>query len=382
MINCTAALLAVSIDRDFSTESYAYRRRIIPHINEILGFCPFMSSMTSSDDSKISRNLITCCGAIDSINHGWQYVEAYSDAEQLNQMERLELGGDNPKTLECMRYLAGTYSSRGNLEEAERLHRGVLDIRRQTLGDGHQLRSMSGLAETYYNQRRYADAEPIFKESLAHWEQIAGRASPITLKVRADLAVTFQALGRLKEAEALEVNVLATRSDILGKDHTDTLQSMANLAATYQKQGLLDQAAQLGNQVLDLRIQTLGDEHPATQRSKADLAVTFHGQGRLLEAEKLESEVLRFRQRLLGTEHPETLQSMADMAAIYNQQGRLVEAEAIELEVLAARTRLLVPEHLEILETKANLAALYHKQGRFKDAERLGHRFYQLGRDY
>ncbi|CAE7076101.1 unnamed protein product [Rhizoctonia solani] len=381
MIGCAAALLAVSIDRDFSAESCAYRRKIIPHINEILGFCPFMSS---SNVSEVSRDLLSRCGSTVPINNAWQYVEAYSDAEQLSRMERLEqlvyqtckleFGEDDPKTLECIRYLAGTYISRGNLKEAEKLHHQVLDIRRRTLGDNHRdtLWSMTGLAETYYYQRRYADAEPIFKESFTRWEQIAGKTNPMTLKVGADWALTLQALGRLKEAESLELDIRAARSALLGNNHPDTLQSMANLAATYMKMGLLDQAAKLGGQVLDLRTKTLGDEHPATQRSKGELAVVLCEQGRLSEAGELVREVLEFRQKLLGKEHPETLQSMADLAAIYNQQGRLTEAEAMEMEVLALRTGMLGDEHLEILETKANLATLYYRQERFKDAERLG----------
>ncbi|KAG8713279.1 hypothetical protein FRC11_012735 [Ceratobasidium sp. 423] len=393
MVECTAALLAVSIDRGLSTESYAFRRGLTPHINEIVGFCPFMRPSSSSLEisrSTASRGEITRCSVIDPINIAWQYVESYSDADQVTQMEKLEklvyqtcqqeFGDEHPKTLECMRYLAGTHSLKGDFQEAERLHLKVLNVRRQTLGEQHPdtLRSMSGLADAYYNQFRFPEAKLMLEQLLASWEHISGKDSPSSLKARGDLAVTYHALDRLNEAEALEAEVLAAQSAVIGKDHPETLQSMANLAVTYEKQGRLGHAEQLGIQVLELRKKALGDEHPDTQRSKANLAVVFYKQGRLSEAEELGAEVLKFRKQSLGVEHPETLQSMGDIAAIYNQQERFDEAEAIEAEVLATRSRLLGDEHLETLQTMANLAVLYHRQARFEEAENLGARVLSL----
>jgi hypothetical protein len=78
----------------------------------------------------------------------------------------------------------------------------------------------------------------------------------------ADLAETYWNQGRWKEAEELKVQALETRKRVLGEEHPDTLTSIASLALTYSKQGRWKEAEELNVQVMETMQRVLGEEHP------------------------------------------------------------------------------------------------------------------------
>jgi tetratricopeptide (TPR) repeat protein len=61
----------------------------------------------------------------------------------------------------------------------------------------------------------------------------------------ANLAVTYYEQKRWEEAEKLELQVVEARKRVLGPEHPDTLTSMHNLAYTYMGQGRRREAKQL-----------------------------------------------------------------------------------------------------------------------------------------
>jgi Flp pilus assembly protein TadD len=62
--------------------------------------------------------------------------------------------------------LALVLESQGNYEEAERMHREALGLRRKVLGDEHPstLTSMNNLASVLESQGNYEEAERIHRE--------------------------------------------------------------------------------------------------------------------------------------------------------------------------------------------------------------------------
>jgi Flp pilus assembly protein TadD len=65
-----------------------------------------------------------------------------------------------------MHNLASTYQSQGNMEEAARLEKEVLEKRRRILGEEHPdtLATMHSLASTYQSQGKTAVAEKLTEE--------------------------------------------------------------------------------------------------------------------------------------------------------------------------------------------------------------------------
>jgi CHAT domain-containing protein len=96
---------------------------------------------------------------------------------------------------------------------------------------------LGAVAQLYRTQGRYADAEPLYKRSLAIAEKALGpdhRHVAVSLN---DLAVLYQAQGRYADAEPLYKRALAIEEKTLGPDHPEVAVSLNNLADLYRIQG-------------------------------------------------------------------------------------------------------------------------------------------------
>ncbi|KAL9561423.1 hypothetical protein ACKAV7_014778 [Fusarium commune] len=254
----------------------------------------------------------------------------------------------------CARYMLTI----GNYGVAENLSRKAVNTRSKVLGEEHPdtLTSMANLASTYWNQRRWKEAEELQVAVLETSKRTLGEEHPNTLTSMANLASTYWNQRRWKEAEELQVAVLETSKRTLGEEHPDTLTSMANLASTYWNQGRWKEAEELQVAVLETRKRTLGEEHPDTLTSMANLASTYRNQGRWKEAEELQVAVLETSKRTLGEEHPDTLTSMSNQAILWRDHGRVEDAHALMRNCVVIRQRVLGTDHPQTLSSVACLA--------------------------
>jgi tetratricopeptide (TPR) repeat protein len=76
---------------------------------------------------------------------------------------------------------------------------------RRVLGDGdpHTVASVNNLGGLLFDQRKFAEAEPLFRTALQMRIQLYGEAHPETLGTTSNLARTLRELGRIEEAEPL-----------------------------------------------------------------------------------------------------------------------------------------------------------------------------------
>ncbi len=86
-------------------------------------------------------------------------------------------------------------------------------------------------------QGRYAEAEPLYKRSLAIREKVLGPEHPGVAQSLNNLAALYKAQGQYAEAEPLYQRALAIREKALGSEHPHVAQSLNNLAGLYEAQG-------------------------------------------------------------------------------------------------------------------------------------------------
>lgn len=84
-------------------------------------------------------------------------------------------------------------------------------------------RLLNNLADLYYNQGRYADAEPLCREVLALLKQQLGDRHPIVAKKTNDLAYLVEQQGRPTEAEPIYRQALAIYQQLTSDRHLDDL---------------------------------------------------------------------------------------------------------------------------------------------------------------
>ena len=179
--------------------------------------------------------------------------------------------------------------------------------RREPLADPTPLAtSLDGLAELYYLQGRYGEAEPLYLRALQISEQQLGADHPDTASRLNNLAGLYESQGRYGEAEPLYQRSLQIYEQQLGADHPNTAQSLNNLAALYKSQGRYGEAKPLFQRSLQIREQQLGVDHPHTASSLNNLAGLYYSQGRYGEAEPLYLRALAILLNRLGDDHPKT----------------------------------------------------------------------------
>jgi tetratricopeptide (TPR) repeat protein len=212
--------------------------------------------------------------------------------------------------------LANLYRAVGRYDDAERLHKKTLEIRRRILGQEHvdTLHSLNSLANVYRDQRRFADAEKFYRQILEIRQSTLGDEHPDTLGSMGNLAIVHEDQGQYDKAEQLHRRTLDIQRRVLGDDHPDTLTSMNNLAIVYRALGRDDDARQLHQRVLEMRRRTLGEEHPETLASMTNLANVYSVQTRHEEAEQLYEQALEIQRQTLGQKHPDTVRTMHNLA--------------------------------------------------------------------
>ncbi len=87
------------------------------------------------------------------------------------------------------------------------------------------------------HQGQYAEAEPLYKRSLAIWEKALGPDHPDVALSLNNLALLYRTQGQYAEAEPLYKRSLAIWEKALGPDHPNVATSLNNLAELYRDQG-------------------------------------------------------------------------------------------------------------------------------------------------
>ena len=218
--------------------------------------------------------------------------------------------------------------------------------------------SLNNLAHLSDNRARYAEAEVLYKRSLAIYEKALGPEHSSVGNSLSNLAVLYQNQGRYTEAEPLYKRSLAIREKALGPDNSEVGLSLNNLAVLYKDQGRYAEAEPLYKRSLAIRGQALGPEHPHVALSLSNLAALYEDQGRNAEAEPLYKRSLAIREKVLGPEHTDVGTSLNNLAVLFALQGRFTEAEPLHKRSLAIREKVLGLEHPDVALSLSNLAGL------------------------
>ncbi|WP_066383715.1 MULTISPECIES: tetratricopeptide repeat protein [unclassified Anabaena] len=256
--------------------------------------------------------------------------------------------------------LAELYWYQGRYSQAEPLYIQALALRRKLLGEEHPdvALSLNGLAELYRKQKLYNKAEPLYQKALEICRKMPGVEYPALAHVLNNLALLYCCQGRYQEAESLYLQVLELDKRFLGEDHPDFATSLSNLGLLYHSQGKYSEAETLYTQALVLKQKLLGAEHPLVADTLNRLAQLYHSQGRYSEAEPLYLRVLELDQCLLEQEHPDAAISLNDLALLYNSQGRYSEAEPLFIKAIDIAERRLGVNHPQTVIYRKNLADL------------------------
>jgi hypothetical protein len=146
---CTMQILSLSITCQSKAEDFAFRRTLLPHI----------------DEACAKRNL--------HVDLAKSFAQVYLEGGHWKKAEELEkvvvetmkrvFGEEHPNTLMSIANLALIYSNEGRWKEAEGLQVMVVETRKRLLGEEHPdtLKSIEELSGTYHQQGQSKEAEEL-----------------------------------------------------------------------------------------------------------------------------------------------------------------------------------------------------------------------------
>jgi serine/threonine-protein kinase len=299
----------------------------------------------------------------------------------------------------------------GQFEEAERMLRRALELRRANQGAGHldvakTLTYLSGLIR----QRGKGDeAKQLIRDALGIQQVSLGARHP-------DVAVTLSTLAELESDAAVSESLLRTVLDIqraaFGMQHAAVATTLANLASERQRRGAFEEGESLLRQSVAIREQVFGPDHPMTATSMNLLAnylqdyrnqpvaaeslyrrslVILRKQtprwlpnvsavlggllgvaarrGDYVEAEALAREALDVQRRVHGPEHPVVADGLGLLAEQLSSQRRYADADTVLREAKGILERTVGPNHQRVARALLSLARVRMAEGRLKDAE-------------
>jgi serine/threonine protein kinase/tetratricopeptide (TPR) repeat protein len=218
------------------------------------------------------------------------YALARRHLEQALEVQRRELGEDDPQTMTTMHNLGRSFLWSNDYDGAAPVLTRTLELRRRVLGEGNRdtLITTFFTGGCYAAQGRYEEGERLLRQ--AH-EALSGPSGDRRQALGAllFLGLTLTAQGRLDEAEGLLIDCLKQSRKHLN-DHNHTASVLRTLACIYLARNDPARAESLADEAVKRYRAGWGDPHPMSLSGLLVLARVYQLQGRQDKAAALLEE--------------------------------------------------------------------------------------------
>jgi tetratricopeptide (TPR) repeat protein len=282
------------------------------------------------------------------------------------------LGDNNYFYTEILQLLATIYYHQRKFNDAESLFKRIIKLKERTHGLDHPSNAIthSTLASVCVKRKKYKEAELHFQKALELQQRLLGENHPDTFETLSKLANLYVDLKRYSEAEAL-LEIILKREKHPSLDYSKAYsETVLVLARLYQKQEKYDQAEKCCKRGLDLHQELLGEEHPDTKEAMLLLAIICLEQKKYAEAEPIFKRYLE----LTTPQHecdPNFASVFFTLGNVYEWQGKYAEAEPMYKQAVILSQRLLGEDNMEFLVSLDYLASTYFEQQKYDEAETL-----------
>lgn len=252
---------------------------------------------------------------------------------------RRRLGQDD-KELTTIRFnLASTLDRLGRYEEAEELHRQVLEVCIEEHGpeSPEVARSLYGLGALYTNLGDFELAETYLRQALEIRSAIRGREHTEVAQVLHSLGLALHANGARDEALVIYQEALAIRRRILGDDHVSVAHTRKNLAALHLDRGEIETGGRLIDQALTTLRLSLPKGSSTVLDAERVLGTYLFSRGRYSEAEAYLVASFRGLREIRGPLAWPTRDALSRLIALYEAWDR--PAKAAEYRSIAEQLR-------------------------------------------
>lgn len=368
--------------------------------------------LKGSQDEKDRETSTTKCLLAGSLLAQFKLNEAYALADEVLLTSNRSLTQDPGNYVTAIDIMANTLAYRGQVDQAEKMRRDLLDLSAAELGETN----LFTLAATYSlgiflaDRGEYREAQRLYKQTLVHLERDTQPGAD-TIKVKRLLTVALVQQGEFERAKAECQQGIAWGISAVGESHVETLalynalgrihiltgrfteadglfrtklqeQCMGmevepyvleHMAVLRRRQHRIAEAIELKRKSEALLKSMLGEFHPEVIRMQGNVLRDYMTEPELF-TDDIEMDVMKNIERkkaILGTKHPSTITSMSDLAYAYAMRERLLEADELYKQIWETDVLSRVKSPDEYAKILGKRAEVLFSLGRLGDAEAL-----------
>ena len=240
-------------------------------------------------------------------------------------------------------------------------------------GDARYSAAATSLAQAYFGQGRYREAEVLYRRALAATEKRLPPEHPELAAAASNLAELYRYLGRTERAAPLHRRALRIRERNYGTEHLSVAESLHYLAELHRVQRRYAEAERLYWRSVMIRSYLQGRDHPALWPSLNGLAQVNRALGRAAEADELYGRASALAEKGLPAARARLHEfAVGDTETLALSRGNSASLQLMPVTPLSER--LPAAEHPEMARQLEGLAEIYAAQGRFAAALELVHR--------
>ena len=234
------------------------------------------------------------------------------------------------KEIDIKRYIAKTYSYKGDFEKAINIYKQILNIKDDNFSELDrekesltidELKFYNDLSNTYSNNNEFEKSLKIKNKLLEIYIELLGEDHPWTLNIKNDIGMINSHLKNYEKAIKILEEVYNKRTEILGKEHLSTIASLNNLAIVKvfyadsltdknKKDEIYKQSLIQLEKVYNIRKQVLKEEHQLTLKTLFNISKTLKELGKKQEALQIAERVYDIRLKIFGEKNDETIKTM------------------------------------------------------------------------
>ena len=263
--------------------------------------------------------------------------------------------------------------TRAKYADAEPLARESLLLRERAWGKDHLevAASVARLADVLSGQGAFGAARPLLERALSIREQALDKDHPDVATALDALGALLQDLGLDAAAEPLVARALGIRERALGPDHADLAPCLDSLAGILYRRGAYADARARVERGLTIREKAMGPDHLAVAASLNNLALILEAEGRLADATRRIERSLSIRERVLGPDHPDVAQSLHNLAGNLAARGLPEQARRSYERSIATKERTLGRDHPSVAKSLRGLARVLRAEAQYSGAAAL-----------
>jgi len=208
-----------------------------------------------------------------------------------------------------------------------------------------QLKIYQYLAQIHQLQKRFQDAENMYKKVIALSRNIYGENNKSQLESYEKLVEIYQIQGKFDAVKNKRIKMIQLMVDIYGPDHPKTTSSQVALANMLFEKKDYNAAAVLYENIMQ------SNQKPQFLDLTSRLAKTYIAQSRFHEAENLLRENLTYQESLLDT----TRENLQQLANLFKMQNNCSKAIPLMDQTFRLNEATLGPTHPETLSSLSSL---------------------------